>query len=462
MILMRASFNRGGAGLRCTACALAVLLLGSGSASAITLQAAYQAALKNDPTFRMNFFENEAAKENIVMGRSNLLPNVSASFSTSRNIADQDTYSPPQPLYNYAGGWVPSQPRYMSRSSVVQLRQPILNLDGVARYRQGKVIAKQSQAQFESNTNEVAMRVVGAYFDALFADDQVALARVQRDMYAEQQKVNARMFEKGEGTKTDMLETKARLDLAEAQLVEAQDNAVAARTSLAGIIGGEPGPLDMLRDDFRVGDLDIGPYEKWQKLALANNRELAAARLAIENARLEISKDKAGHYPRVDLIATYSKGQAESLNTYNMNSVNRAVGVQVNIPIYAGGAVNAQVRQAAAGYERAQADLDARTAKVMVDLRKAHDVVESSVHKIEALAKAVESGKELMKATEQSIKGGVRINLDLLNAQQQLYTSQRDLAQARYSYLLGLLRLRAIAGMVGDSDVREIAAYLKS
>jgi protease secretion system outer membrane protein len=445
-----------GARLHRTACALAVLLAASGSAGAITLQAAYQAALKNDPTFRMNYYENEGAKENAVIGRSYLLPSVSAQFSTSRNIADQNIYE-----LTYQGyQWIPSQPRYMSRSSVVQLRQPILNLDGVARYRQGKVIAKQSQSQFEANTNDVAVRAVSAYFDALFADDQVALARVQRDMYAEQQKVNERLFEKGEGTKTDMLETKARLDLSEAQLVEAQDNAVAARTSLSGIIGGDPGPLDHLRDDFHVGELDIGPYEHWQQLALANNRELATARLAIENARLEISKDKAGHYPRVDLIAAYSKGQAESLNTYNQNTVNRSLGLQVNIPIYSGGAVNAQVRQAAAGYERAKADLDARTAKVMVDLRKAHDTVESSMHKIAALVKAVESGKELMKATEQSIKGGVRINLDLLNAQQQLFASQRDLAQARYTYLLGTLRLRALSGMIGDSEVREIAAYL--
>jgi protease secretion system outer membrane protein len=369
-------------------------------------------------------------------------------------VTETDQYVP------QINAWIPSYPKYFSRSNVVQLRQPLLNLDGVARYRQGKVIAQQSQSQFESNTNEVALRVVGAYFDALFADDQVALARVQRDMYAEQQKVNERMFEKGEGTKTDMLETKARLDVSEAQLVEAQDNAVAARNSLAGIIGGEPGPLDSLREDFHVGDLNIGPFEKWVKLALENNRELATARLAIENARLEISKDRAGHYPRIDMIATYSKSGADSITTINQRTIDRAIGVQVSVPIYSGGAVNATVRQAAAGYERAKADLDARTAKVTVELRKAHSTVESSVHKIQALEKAVASGKELMKATEQSIKGGVRINLDLLNAQQQLFVSQRDLAQARYQYLLGLLRLRALSGMVGDADVREVGAYL--
>jgi protease secretion system outer membrane protein len=448
---MRAFETKRGA-LRRSACAVAVLLAASGSASAISLQAAYQAALKNDPTFRMNFYENEGAKENAVLGRSALLPTVSAQFSGSKNVADQDmitTFGPSS-----------THPRYISRSSLVQLRQPILNMDGIARYRQGKVQSKQGEALYEANVNEVAMRVLGAYCDALFAGDQAALSKVQRDMYLEQQKVNQRLFEKGEGTKTDMLETKARLDVAEAQLVEAQDNAIVARNTLAGVIGMDPGDLDRLTD-FRVGDLDIGPFEKWQKLALANNHELEASRMAVENARLEISKQKAGHYPRVDFIATYSKGDAESLNTYNQNTVNRTVGVQVNIPIYQGGAINASTRQAAAGYERAKADLDVRTNKLMVELRKAHDVVLSSVNKIGALVKAVESGKELMKATEQSIKGGVRINLDLLNAQQQLFVSQRDLAQARYSYLIGLMRLRAISGDVGDSDIKQIAAYFR-
>jgi outer membrane protein TolC len=368
--------NQGGA-LRRSACAAAALLaLASGSAGAIGLQQAYQAAIKNDPTFRMNFYENEAAKENAVLGRSQLLPSVSAQFSGSKNAADQDTFQ--------FGTWSPSHPHYISRSSVVQLRQPVLNMDAVTRYRQGKVQAKQG---------------------------------------------------------------------------EAQDNAVAMRNALAGVIGMDPGSLDSLSGNFRVGDLDIGSFEKWRQLTLERSHELAAGRLAVENARLEITKNKAGHLPRIDVIASYSKGEAESLNTFNQNTVNRSIGVQVVVPIYQGGAINASTRQAAAGYERAKADLDVRTNKILIDLRKAHSIVQSSVHKIEALDKAVASSKELMKATEQSIQGGVRINLDLLNAQQQLFTSQRDLAQARYSYLLGLLRMRAIAGTIGDTDIREIAAY---
>jgi protease secretion system outer membrane protein len=439
----------------------AALLVSSGSAGAVGLQQAYQAALKNDPQYRMSYYENEAARENAVLGRAGLLPQVSASYATNRNVADVDTQ-----VQTLLGPQVQStHPRYLSHTAAVQMRQPILNLEGVMRYRQGKIQAEQGARQFEASTSDVILRVAGAYADALFAEDQVALSRVQRDMVAENRKVNGRLFERGEGTRTDMLETEARLELAEAQLVEAQDNASRARDVLAGITGMEAGALlalDALGDGFRFQDLPLQSFDAWRALALERNPALAAARLASENARLEIGRDRAGHLPRIDLVTAYSKDDAASLQTYNQNSVNRTIGIQVNIPIYQGGAVNAATRQAAANWNRARADLDYRTNQTLIELHRAHDLVQSSVAKIGALEKAVASGRLLMKATAQSIKGGVRINLDLLNAQQQLYTSQRDLAQARYGYLLGLLRLRAAAGTLDDGAVREVAAYFRA
>lgn len=443
---------------RLSAFALAVAAFAvAGNAGAVSLQQAYEAALKNDPTYRMSFYANEAAKENRILGRSALLPSVSASFNGSRNVVDreitQDFLGTPRTTVQH--------PKYISRSSVVQMRQSVFNMEAIQRYRQGKVQTAQGAEQFEADTNEVAIRAVSAYMDALFADDQVALARVQRDMYAEQQKINERLFQKGEGTRTDMLETKARLDLAEAALIEAQDNAKAQREVLEGVIGGPAGTLDRLDEGFRPAELTPASFEEWQALVLANNNELAAARLGVENARLDIGRIKAGHLPRVDFVGTYSKGNNETINTLGEESTNRALGVQVNIPLYQGGAVNAQTRQAAAGYERARSDLEARTNKVTVDLRRAHSLAQSSVRKIDALIKAVESAKLLMTATEQSIKGGVRINLDLLNAQQQLFSSQRDLAQARYAYLIATLRLRALAGNIGSQEIREVAAHFR-
>jgi len=438
--------------LRAGALAVAAALA-AGNAAAITLEQAYDAALKNDPAYRARFYANESARENVVLGRSGLLPSVSASYSASRNLLDQETTVRNQTQQQDL--------RYISRSSVVQLRQPLFNMDAVQRYRQGKVQTAQGAAQLEADTNEVAVRMLSAYADALFAEDQVALARVQRDVYREQQMVNERLFKGGEGTRTDSLETAARLALSEAQLLEAQDNAQALRTVLEGIIGGDAGTLDQLSANFRVGSLTPGSFDEWRALALKNNRELAAARLAVENTRLEIGRNKAGHLPRVDLIASYSKGDNETINTYGQDNTNRSIGVQVNIPIYSGGAVSAQTRQAAAAYARAQSELDATSDRLMVDLRRAFNTVQSSASKVDALVAAVDSAKLLMTATEQSIKGGVRINLDLLNAQQQLFVSQRDLAQARYAYLVSVLRMRAIAETVDHDDIRELAAYFK-
>jgi len=424
-------------------------------AQALSLRDAYEAALRNDPVYRMRIQEREAGREAAIQGRVGLLPNVSASFTANRNISDRTT-----PIATITGSQLRTDhPRYISRNSIVQLRQPILNLDAFVRYKQGKVQDRQSAQALEAGTDEVAVRVAQAYMDALFAEDQVALSKVQRDMYREQQQVNARLFKAGEGTRTDMLETQARYDLAEAQLIEAEDNRVNARTTLQGVIGMDPGRLDQLGDNFRPLKQDVASYEDWEKMALANNNTLATTRLSVENQRLEVQRNRAGHAPRVDFIATYNKADSESLQQLGTESTNRQLGIQVNIPIYSGGGINSATRQAAANYGRAQAELDARTNEVLIELRRAHSIVESSSRKVDALIKAVDSAKILMTATEQSIKGGVRINLDLLNAQQQLYTSQRDLAQARYGYLLAVIRLRAAAGNMDSQVIREVAAY---
>lgn len=426
------------------------VLLYTPLASALSLMQAYEAALANDPTYQAARHENEAGQQNRAMGRASLLPTISASYNANR-VKVYNRESPPPP---------PTDPlRYDSIVASVTLRQPIISLEGIARYQQGAAQADYSDAIFAGRSRELMVRVVGAYAEAQYAEDQLALATAQRDAYVEQMKVNQRSFELGEGTKTDVLETQAKADLAEAQVIEAHDNLATARNTLAGIVGREVTNLDALSGNFPIQPMTPTGIEQWKELALAQNAEIVAQRFAVDAARQEINKNRAGHFPRLDAVASLSDNKSESLNTQGQEYRSRGVGIQLNIPIFSGGYVSAATTQAAANHAKAKSELDAKVNQIMVELRKQYGLVKSGEQRIRALEKAVASARLLITATEKSIQGGVRINLDLLNAQQQLHTSQRDLAQARYNYLLAYLRLRYAAGILTHQDLRVVAGY---
>jgi protease secretion system outer membrane protein len=427
----------------------AALLLHSSGAMALGLMQAYEAALQNDPAYRSAYFANEGGKENRQLGLSTLLPSLSGNFSGSQNRTTRVIGKTTHPE------------DYISRSAGVQLRQTLFNLDAWARFKQGQAQSKYAAAQFDSQQQEVIVRVVNAYLDVLYKDDLLNLSRAERDLYTEQRKVNDKMFEKGEGTRTDMLETQARLDVAEAQVLESIDGVANARETLAKIIGSDVGVLDPLAPDFRVRLSDGQSFDDWKAIALERNPDIKTLTAGTEIARQEFNKAMAGHAPRVDFVANYNKGSSDSITTVNQDTTVRSIGIQLTVPLYSGGAVNAQARQAIANEEKAKADLQGQINKVLVELRKDYNALLSSVARIGALEKSVASAELLMKATTQSIKGGVRINLDLLNARQQFYTSKRDLAQARYNYLLTSLRMRASAGLLAADDVRDTAMYFR-
>ena len=446
---MAAAFTmkRLAAGLLC-----AGLLVPAGSAFSMGLIEAYDLALQNDPVYRSAIYDNRASSENRVLARSNLLPVVSASYSGSRNLAS--TSGP-----DGQGGTSTTYPRYISSNGGINLRQPIFNPDGVARYHEGMAQAEYGDLQLGSKQQELLVRLTGAYVDALFSADYLRLATAQRDTLLEQKQANDRMFKEGEGTRTDMLETQAKLDLAEAQLIEANDGHSTNFQALAIIVGTDIKSLDGLLDNFKAKPLLPADFDSWRATALQHNPEIAAQRVGVEIAKDEISRNRAGHMPRVDFVASASKQKADTIDTYTTDSTVRSFGVEINVPIYSGGSVSALTRQASAAYEKAKSDLDDKTNQVMLDLHKQHYAVMSSLAKIAALEKSVESAKLLVVATKQSIKGGVRVNLDLLNAQQQQYTAQRDLAQARYTYLVADLKLRADAGVLTADDLRTMATY---
>lgn len=423
------------------------------SANAIGVLQAYEEALVNDPTYRSAISENRAGQQNKAIGRAGLLPSLQYNYSASKNKGD--TTSPIQ------GRDITQPLDYTSISNTVSLRQTIFNLDTYARYTQGIAQTNYSNAQFDSRSQDLIVRLVSAYADAKYAEEQYNLYVAQRDSYAEQKRINDRLFEKGEGTITDKLETQAKLDVAETQVLEAADNVANTRTVLGGIIGKEPTQLDGLLPNFRANVLAPSSSLEWEEIAMKNSPEILAGRYAIEISEQEIRKANSGHLPRVDFTANYNRGVSDSFTTRSQDNKIRNVGVQLVLPIYSGGYVNAIASQAVANRDKARSDLDATTNRVISELRKQFKIVTGSSAKILALEKSVDSTTKLIEATKQSVKGGVRINLDVLNAQQQLVAARRDLASARYSYLLSFLRLRFAAGVLSGQDLQTVAAYFQ-
>lgn len=420
-------------------------------AHAMNLLDAYEAALQHDPIYRSALHENEAGQQAEIIGRAGLLPNLSVTHAQNKNSGTLNTTNGSQPL-NFDG-----------QVSTLTLRQPLFNLEAIAGYQQGKAKADSSRAKFLGHGQELLVRVVEAYVETLLAQDRVSIAETELAALEELKRVNERMLQKGEGTTTDVLETQSKHALAQAKIIEAKDELEIAQLKLEALIGQKITQLVRLDHTFSSHAIQLPDgYDTWQALALEQNAELVMQRHNVVSGKEEIKKNHAGHLPRVDLVASLQKNKRGSFVTQGLDAEFGTIGIEVNMPIYSGGRVNALTTQAVANHARAEAELDAATDKVLVELRKQYNLLISSVKRIESLELAVKSAELLVEATQKSIRGGVRINLNLLDAQQQLHTSRRDLAQARYNYMLAYLRLQLAAGTLAFDDLRKVASYFTS
>ena len=420
-------------------------------AHALSLLDAYESAVENDPTFRAAIHENEAGQQAKEIGLAGLLPNLSITHNQSKSTGTQQ--------FSGVNAANSGALNFNSEVSTLALRQPIINMEAVASYRQGISQAKTSDARFTGHSQLLMLRLVEAYIETLQAQDNLKLIEAQRDTFEERKRINEQMLKRGEGTTTDVLETQSKYALALAQVIEATDELEVSRMKLAAIVGRDTKQLSRLSNNFRTQALHILPYDSWQTLALDHNAELLTQRYNVVSGREEIKKSHSGHAPRVDLVASLSRNKAASFITADRDVRLATIGVEVNIPLYAGGRVNAITSQARANLARTEAELDAMIDKILVELRKQYKLVSSSARRIESLEFAVESAELLVHATQKSIQGGIRINLDLLDAQQQLFSVQGDLSQARYSYLLAYLRLKQAAGTLALEDLQNISAY---
>ena len=437
--------------------ALALALASTQPAHAIGIVDAYRAALGHDPEYASAVQDKRAGDANVAIGRSYLLPNLSASYGTYRDWTNTDyfgqQYGNPSTAYQM----------YHSYAASVQLRQPLISLEGIARYRYGKAAALASDAEFDDKSEDLLVRVLTAYTDTVFALDQVALAKAQVKTLEAQLASNEAELKNGQGTRTDVLETNSKLELARADLADARDNldntahALEAVTGLSATL--DIGSLDRLDDQFQPVPPSPASFQQWRDIALDSNAALVAQRHAVEAARQQLKVARAGYYPHVDLVASIGRDQSSTLDAIGQRYFQKQVGVEITIPLYSGGMVSASSAQASARFEHAQDDLLGKTNEVLLELRKQYNLCNSGVARIAALERAVASATEQVKATHKSVEAGVRTNVDVLTATQQLYESKRDLAKARYQYMIASLALKHAAGILGEQDLYELSKW---
>lgn len=416
---------------------------------ALGLLDAYALALRHDPTFQAAIAERDAGLESQTIGRAGLLPRLSWSYSNQRNDSQVT-----------AGGQRVDRD-YRSYASVLSLQQPLFDYSAWADYRQGVARTLLADERFRGRSQELAVRLFEAYSQALLSDERIALARAQRRALVERLHLNQRLVRAGEGTRTDELETEARLALAEAELIQAQDDLDIALRALEAIVG-EPlahSDLQPLLDDFPIQPPQPARFEAWRDLAVAGNAELAAQRRAVEVAAQGIEKQRAGHLPTLSLVASSRLTSSDSESAYNQQYDTDSIGIQLSVPLFAGGGVSAATRQASAAHTQAGFELDAQTAELLTRLRQQFNLCNSAAARVRAYRLAVSAAETLVQATRKSVVGGERVNLDVLDAEQQLHGARRDLAEARHGYLRAWLQLRYLSGLMGEADLSRLAGY---
>ena len=437
------------------ACALSTAALASwAQPTVMDLKQVYQAALEQDATIRASRAAADSGRERLPQARAGLLPQVSA--SAGRNNNNLDTTAP-----NILGTPVTTNDQYFSDNRTLQVRQPLMNMQRWFQFQQAKSVVEEVEANLDRDLQNLVVRVSGAYFEALMADEQLDLVLAQKKTYTALVDAAKKGFAAGSGTRTDIDDAQSRLDMASAQELEARQNQDLARRQLQLLVNQPVAQIAKLN----VAALQLSPpvpanLDEWTQKAEQASPEVRSMQARLDAARREVSKAQAGHLPTLDAVAQWSNSGSENITRVNSRYENKTIGLQLNIPLYSGGYVNSSIRQAVAEQTRAEESLEALRRDLGVRVHKEYRGVSEGVMRVRALEQAARSAEQMMKSTQMSLVAGSRTQLDVLNAQQQYTLALRDLAQARLVYLLSKVRLASLVGDDALVSVEQVNANL--
>jgi outer membrane protein/protease secretion system outer membrane protein len=440
--------------IRPLAVALAAALLTQASAAqAVDLLESYNLALQNDGQLKAARARAEAGREALPQARSALMPNLSANYSYGR--VDQERKS----------DGLSSSFDYNTRSLNVQATQPIYRKYNFEQLDEAKARVAGSDAQLDFDTQDMGSRVVQAYFDALFQRDRLRLIQAQAASVGAQLRSARLAFEAGTGTRTDIDELQAKLDVLAADEIQVRQGIVTTSEQLQVFTGQ---PVEALAT-INVAALDTADYEPgelrtWLDRVLETSPELRVQQSRVDQTQAGVGMAQAGHHPTLDLVVRYTDSLSDTPALVNspggFEIKSTFVGVQAQMPLFSGGRVNSEVRQALASAQQARETLAFGRNDAQLKVRREYGNVREGLARVRALEKALASAEQVVLANRKGVEAGTRTTLDVLNVEQQRYNTQVDLARSRYALLIAWGRLNGLAGGLNADEVARINRVL--
>ena len=437
-----------------------LLALGAAHSNAIDLVGAYQQALQNDPTSLAANDALAAGREKAVQGDALVRPRVNLQTGVSRMHVHSTSDAP-----SAFAASAPTNSSGTVRQAALEVVQPLYDKTATATRRQLQEQSALAQTQFDQSRQNLALRVADAYFGVVVAEETLRVVQAEKAALRQQRDRAKARFEIGQGRITDLNEAQARLDGVESREVSAQSSLELRNAQFRETIGASPAQLVRLAPSFVPRAPEPNDLLTWQAKGEGQNNLVKTRQREFQIAGAEIDKYRLANRPNLSLVGRYAaSGQSGNLSPLVSSSDNRTgfIGLQLNMPLYAGGGLNSREREAVARQSQAEQEVAAARRDVRLKVQDGFLAVKTGVSRIAAAEQAMVSARSALEATTLGRDVGTRTELDVLDAQQRFYGAELDLVQARVDYLLGRLRLADAAGELNEGSLRSLSLWLAS
>jgi outer membrane protein len=433
---------------------LAVLCAGGTSAAlAMDLAQAYQLARQNDPTFDAARQTLAAVEQRVPQARAGLLPTLNVTGAGNQTQA-QTTFTGTPTVDRTVQAW----------NWALQLTQPLYRAQNYYAYDSALAQLDQAQFSYRQAEQDLILRLAEAYFAVLTAEESMAASQAEVRAMQEQWQQAKRGFETGVAAITDMHDARSKLEAARSQQVAAENEREVKMADLERLLGDAPKTLAKLGPSAVLPRPEPSNVQTWVSSARDNNPVVQAQVAAMAASEAEVKRNRAEHYPTLDFNASTganrSSGSLTTPTDYSTDARSNQVGVQLTVPLFAGGATSAKVAEAQANRAKAAAQLEDARRQAAAQAKQAYAAITNGLAQVEALQAAIEAGEQAVKGNRAGYQLGIRINSDVLLAEQQLFANRRDLAKARHELLLQGLKLKAAAGSLSEQDVAALNEML--